>query len=330
MNYSKDKSRRIKRLLTRLLLIFLLTMASLLYLPPEAKAKTEASNSSVLEIAGKRVENELNNKIWEARSQAQSEAEDYASKKLNVWVDDFQRKLETSGYLDWYFSYFVNKSIKDREILCHISHFVPFFPTAQPKCNIFIQEAQSKLIETVLKPLETDIDRINNQALGVFYNSLSHTLHNDFKTLAQDNYYQNMTEDNWATTEQKLDEIIPGFSGGALPAPSPVYLSMVTGRHEDERELSFMTELGEVVFKVPSLFARETEEVAEVASRKNSIEQAIKGGQVTLQETSMKVYSVDSLESVYSEMSAVESGGSIVQLRMPDRLLIQETTIENL
>ena len=325
LSLDKFSGRRENRRLQieRILIAFLPLVTSLFLLMPNAQAAT-AGNFSELKIAKAKVENEINDRIWTARSKAQSEAESYASKELDIWVDKFQLRLRTSGYLDWYFGYFVNKSIKDRELLCHVSHLIPFFPTTRPKCNIFIQKAQDELIDRVLGPIESDLDVINNRALGIFYNSLSRNLHSDFEALVQSNPHPGLTKEVWSKIEQDLNDSVPGFSDGALPAPSSIYLSLVTGHPENERELSLRTEFGEIVLKVPSMFVRKPERVA----NKDVTEQSRNINKTTIQKTDVKVYSVDSSKSIYGEVSTAGVEGRAIQIEIPNRLIIQETTIE--
>jgi len=225
---------------------------------------------SDLRLVEQSLKNKLDERVWELRNQAQGDAELYAKTRFGKWVNNFQSRLGSSGFLNWYFSYFVNKSTDDRELLCNVSHFIPLFPTSRSDCNIFIQEAQTQLIKRVFKPIEGEVDDISNRSLGVFYNTLSRLLHNEFKELRQDYTYKALPRETWKKIENDLASVVPGFRGESLPAPPPIYLSLVKGRSPGEDELLVKSEIGEVVFKIPSLFQNKADKTYREAPKSGS------------------------------------------------------------
>lgn len=314
-------------------LVLLMTLGSFLVIPqPRAYAQDLIANiNSEIALAEADARRELDALVNKSRIQAQREAELDAEKRFDKWLDKFRNRLRTSGFLDWYFSYFANKSSDDQELLCKASHSFPIFHRSRTDCDIFSDKAKTKLINDVLRPLESDVDDINNHALGVFFETLSQNLKTDLNELKGQYEYRNLTAQTWERIETDLCKAVPGLRGEALFAPPPIYLSLIRGDSLKENELLFTTELGEVAFSIPSLFLSKKS-----ATRSIPTDQAKKTRKLMLREVSTEHIMLEPnvanrsllLEKSEGVVARVSGQTAIVETQPTSFLLVSERTLE--
>jgi hypothetical protein len=274
--------RSFRKLLCVVLVIFYTTSAWICLFDSQVIAQPLPSHVGNLTISPKEfqqlIEDRLNSKIQKAKLFAQESAEADARVGFNHWIDHFNSRLDSSGFFDWYFSYVVNRSTEDQQLLCSISHSIfPSFFRSRDNCDIFIQESRSQLISKVLSPIESEVDDINEKALGVFYDKLSRCLKSELKELRSDYSYQELPRAKWQEIERKLASIVPGFRGESVPAPPPFYLSAIlTGR---EGELRLEGELGSLFFQIPSRFRSGSDSASEIKAEVSSDKPKVRGRQ---------------------------------------------------
>jgi hypothetical protein len=106
-------------------------------------------------------------------------AEDYASKELDVWVDELMGRVDSS-FLDWYFGYFNQKQIEYKSLFVQLSSGAsrllnPNTPTpAQKVAEVITEDFQKEFAKRVLIPQTSQLrlERITQQTVKHYLDDL--------------------------------------------------------------------------------------------------------------------------------------------------------------
>lgn len=110
---------------------------------------------------------------------AYKNAEDYASKELDVWVDELMGRVDAS-FLDWYFGYFNQKQIEYKSLFVQLSSGAtrllnPNNPTpAQKVVEVITEDFQKEFAKRVLIPQTSQLrlERITQQTVKHYLDDL--------------------------------------------------------------------------------------------------------------------------------------------------------------
>ncbi len=110
---------------------------------------------------------------------AYNSAEDYASKELDVWVDELMGRVDSS-FLDWYFGYFNQKQIEYKSLFVQLSSGAtrllnPNNPTpAQKVAEVITEDFQKEFAKRVLIPQTSQLrlERITQQTVKHYLDEL--------------------------------------------------------------------------------------------------------------------------------------------------------------
>lgn len=111
---------------------------------------------------------------------AHQSAESYASKKLDVWVDDLTERVDTS-FLDWYFGYFNQKAIEYKGFFTGVTANMARWlnPNSQDPeeriAEVITEDFQTEFAKRVLRPqiAQLQLERITEQTIKHYLNELS-------------------------------------------------------------------------------------------------------------------------------------------------------------
>jgi hypothetical protein len=110
---------------------------------------------------------------------AYKNAEDYASKELDVWVDELMSRVDSS-FLDWYLGYFNQKQIEYKSLFVQLTSGAsrllnPNNPTAAEKvAEVITEDFQKEFAKRVLIPQTSQLrlERITQQAVKHYLDDL--------------------------------------------------------------------------------------------------------------------------------------------------------------
>lgn len=116
---------------------------------------------------------------------AYKSAEDYASKELDVWVDELMSRVDGS-FLDWYFGYFNQKQIEYKSLFVQLSSGAtrllnPNNPTpAEKVAEVVTEDFQKEFAKRVLIPQTSQLrlERITQQTVKHYLDELKGNINN--------------------------------------------------------------------------------------------------------------------------------------------------------
>jgi hypothetical protein len=116
---------------------------------------------------------------------AYKNAEDYASKELDVWVDELMGRVDAS-FLDWYFGYFNQKQIEYKSLFVQLSSGAsrllnPNNPTpAEKVAEVITEDFQKEFAKRVLIPQTSQLrlERITQQTVKHYLDDLKENINN--------------------------------------------------------------------------------------------------------------------------------------------------------
>ena len=116
---------------------------------------------------------------------AYKNAEDYASKELDVWVDELMGRVDAS-FLDWYFGYFNQKQIEYKSLFVQLSSGAsrllnPNNPTpAEKVAEVITEDFQKEFAKRVLIPQTSQLrlERITQQTVKHYLDDLRGNINN--------------------------------------------------------------------------------------------------------------------------------------------------------
>jgi len=116
---------------------------------------------------------------------AYKNAEDYASKELDVWVDELMGRVDAS-FLDWYFGYFNQKQIEYKSLFVQLSSGAsrllnPNNPTpAEKVAEVITEDFQKEFAKRVLIPQTSQLrlERITQQTVKRYLDELKGNINN--------------------------------------------------------------------------------------------------------------------------------------------------------
>ena len=116
---------------------------------------------------------------------AYKNAEDYASKELDVWVDELMGRVDAS-FLDWYFGYFNQKQIEYKSLFVQLSSGAsrllnPNNPTpAEKVAEVITEDFQKEFAKRVLIPQTSQLrlERITQQTVKHYLDELKGNINN--------------------------------------------------------------------------------------------------------------------------------------------------------
>lgn len=128
---------------------------------------------------------------------ARYSAEDYASKELDMWVDDLIKRVD-GNFLDWYFGYFNQKKIEYKAFWTGITSNMgnwlnPNNQTSQEQiAEIITEDFQREFAKRVLRPQISQIrlERITTQ-------TVQHYFHEVNLSVSQIPKYQGISQADW-------------------------------------------------------------------------------------------------------------------------------------
>lgn len=112
-------------------------------------------------------------------------AEDYASKELDIWVDELMNRVDGS-FLDWYFGYFNQKHIEYKSLFVQLSASTarllnPNNPTPEEKvAEAITEDFQKEFSKRVLIPQTSQLrlERITQQTVKHYLDELRENINN--------------------------------------------------------------------------------------------------------------------------------------------------------
>lgn len=116
---------------------------------------------------------------------AYNSSEDYASKELDVWVDELMGRVDDS-FLDWYFGYFNQKQIEYKSLFVQLSSSAtrllnPNNPTpAEQVAEALTKDFQTEFAKRVLIPQTSQLklERITQQTVKHYLDDLKGNINN--------------------------------------------------------------------------------------------------------------------------------------------------------
>ncbi|WP_375448825.1 hypothetical protein [uncultured Nostoc sp.] len=118
--------------------------------------------------------------LYKGLEDARQGAETYASKELDVWVDDLTEQIDKS-FLDWYFGYFNQKEIEYKAFFAGITANAAYWlnPNSQAPevriAEIITEDFQTEFAKRVLRPQisQLRLERITTQTAKKYLNEIS-------------------------------------------------------------------------------------------------------------------------------------------------------------
>jgi hypothetical protein len=141
---------------------------------------TKETNYPVEVVEERRVDwSKVNEAMKLTLDNAYNSAEDYASKELDVWVDELMGRVDGS-FLDWYFGYFNQKQIEYKSLFVQLSSGAsrllnPNNPTpAEKVAEVVTEDFQKEFAKRVLIPQTSQLrlERITQQTVKRYLDEL--------------------------------------------------------------------------------------------------------------------------------------------------------------
>ncbi|MEP0885884.1 hypothetical protein NDI49_30605 [Trichocoleus sp. ST-U3] len=150
------------------------------------KTDTTETNPPVAIVEERLVDwSKVNDAMKLTLDNAYKSAEDYASKELDVWVDELMNRVDGS-FLDWYFGYFNQKQVEYKSLFVQISsgsaHLLnPNNPTSAEKvAEVITEDFQKEFAKRVLIPQTSQLrlERITQQTVKHYLDALRGNINN--------------------------------------------------------------------------------------------------------------------------------------------------------
>lgn len=169
---------------------------------------------------------QLEKALYKGLKDARQSAETYASKELDIWVDDLTKQIDKS-FLDWYFGYFNQKEIEYKAffagITANAAHWLN--PNSQAPeariAEIITEDFQTEFAKRVLRPQisQLRLERITTQTAKNYLNEISLNISQAPKNQqiiqADWNRYLNDLSINIVDVERKMSSLSwKALSGG--------------------------------------------------------------------------------------------------------------------
>lgn len=160
--------------------------------------------SEVVKVDKTLPSDKLDREIVTAIRDAHTDAERFASERLDEWVDKLMVRVDES-FLDWYFNYFNQKKIELSAPLVWLSSTVNYWidadnpPPKQAVAQKLTEDFQTEFAKRVLRPrtAQLELERMARETVNVYVSRLE----NDIATI-QSSY--NIPQGQW---ERYLDDI---------------------------------------------------------------------------------------------------------------------------
>jgi hypothetical protein len=121
--------------------------------------------------------------VAQALTTAHEQAEQFASEKLDLWIDDLIGRVD-DNFIEWYFGYFNQKQIEFKSVFVQLSSGVanlvnPELPSPSEKvAEVITQDFQEEFAKRVLRPqiAQLQLERLTQQTVKQYLQELSGNL----------------------------------------------------------------------------------------------------------------------------------------------------------
>ncbi len=150
------------------------------------KTDTKATTPPIVVVEEHLVDwSQVNEAVKLTLDNARENAENYASKELDVWVNELMSRVDES-FLDWYFGYFNQKQIEYKSLLVQLSsgtaHLLnPNNPTpAEKVAEVITEDFQTEFAKRVLRPqtAQLRLERLTQQTVKYYLDELRGNINN--------------------------------------------------------------------------------------------------------------------------------------------------------
>ncbi len=150
------------------------------------KTDTKATTPPIVVVEEHLVDwSQVNEAVKLTLDNARENAENYASKELDVWVNELMSRVDES-FLDWYFGYFNQKQIEYKSLFVQLSsgtaHLLnPNNPTSAEKvAEVITEDFQTEFAKRVLRPqtAQLRLERLTQQTVKYYLDELRGNINN--------------------------------------------------------------------------------------------------------------------------------------------------------
>lgn len=170
------------------ILVVIIPLIGQLFIAKAFSTKSVTTNTNhPVEVVEKHLVDwsKVNEAVKQTLDNARRSAEDYASKELDVWVDELTKRVDNS-FLDWYFGYFNQKQIEYKSFFVQLSsgaaHLLnPNNPTpAEKVAEVMTEDFQKEFAKRVLLPQTSQLrlERITQQTVRHYFDELRGNINN--------------------------------------------------------------------------------------------------------------------------------------------------------